>query len=62
MLAWSLVFFIFSLIAAFFGFSGIAAASAGMAEILFFVFLGLFLVSLILGLARRGDAQLNKRL
>jgi uncharacterized membrane protein YtjA (UPF0391 family) len=36
-----------------FGFTGIAAASAGMAKILFFVFLVLFIISLIFGLFRR---------
>ncbi len=53
MLSWALTFLIFSLVAAVFGFGGIAAASVGIAKILFFVFLGLFLLSL-LGV-RRGD-------
>ena len=62
MLSWALFFFIFSLVAAVFGFSGIAAASAGVAQILFYVFLGLFVVSLIMGLAGRGDRALNKNI
>jgi uncharacterized membrane protein YtjA (UPF0391 family) len=37
-----------------FGFLGIAVAAAGIAKILFFIFLVLFLVSLVGGLARRG--------
>ena len=49
MLYYSVVFFIVALIAAVFGFSGIAAASAGFAKILFCVFLVLFVVSLIAG-------------
>jgi len=53
MLSWALTFFIFSLIAALFGFGGIAVASASIAQILFYVFLGLFLLSLVTGLARR---------
>lgn len=60
MLRWALFFFIFSLIAAVFGFGGIAAASAGVAQILFFIFLVLFLVSLIIGLSHRGDKTVNK--
>jgi uncharacterized membrane protein YtjA (UPF0391 family) len=47
MLKWAVVFFIISLIAAAFGFTDIAAASAGMAKVLFTVFFVLFLVFLI---------------
>lgn len=50
MLRWSAIFLVISLIAAVFGFGGIAVAAAGMARILFFVFLVLFLISLISGL------------
>jgi uncharacterized membrane protein YtjA (UPF0391 family) len=53
MLYWALVFFVVALVAAFFGFGGIAAASAGIAKILFFIFLVLFVVSLIAGLVSR---------
>jgi uncharacterized membrane protein YtjA (UPF0391 family) len=49
MLRWSLIFFIVAIIAAIFGFTGIALASAQVAKILFFIFLVLFLVTLILG-------------
>lgn len=52
MLSWTLFFFVLALIAAVFGFGGIASAAAGIAEILFFVFLVLFLASLIFGFAR----------
>lgn len=54
MLSWALIFFVVAIIAAIFGFGGIATASAGVAQILFFLFLVLFVVSLIMGLARRG--------
>lgn len=47
MLRWAVVFFIVALIAAILGFSGIAVASAGIAKILFYIFLVLFLVSLL---------------
>src|ERR1700722_2639371 len=53
MLGWALGFFIVALIAAVFGFSGIALAAAGIAKILFFIFLVLFLVSLVGHLLRR---------
>lgn len=54
MLYWALVFFIVSIVAAVLGFGGIAATTAGIAQILFYIFLVLFLVSLITGLVRRG--------
>jgi uncharacterized membrane protein YtjA (UPF0391 family) len=54
MLSWALIFFVVAIIAAIFGFGGIATASAGIAQVLFFLFLVLFVVSLIMGLARRG--------
>ena len=47
MLHWSLVFLVVALIAALFGFSGLAETSAGIAKVLFGVFLVLFLVSYI---------------
>ncbi len=53
MLYWALAFFLVALIAALFGFTGIAIASAGIAKILFYLFLILFLVSLVMSLARR---------
>ena len=56
MLYWALVFLIVAIIAAVFGFGGIAVASAGIAKILFFVFLVLFIVSLLAGGFRRGPA------
>jgi uncharacterized membrane protein YtjA (UPF0391 family) len=53
MLRWAIAFFIIAIIAAIFGFGGIAVAAAGIAKILFFIFLVLFLVALLGGLARR---------
>lgn len=49
MLYWALVFLIIALIAAFFGFTGVYVASAGIAKVLFFVFLVLFIISLLGG-------------
>ncbi len=53
MLYYALVFLLVSIVAAIFGFGGIAIASAGIAKILFFVFIVLFLVSLITHVSRR---------
>jgi uncharacterized membrane protein YtjA (UPF0391 family) len=52
MLGWALTFLVIALIAAVFGFGGIAVASAGVAKLLFFVFLVLFAVSVIASLFR----------
>lgn len=53
MLRWALGFFIVALIAAVLGFTGIAIAAAGIAKILFFVFLVLFLFSIVTHLLKR---------
>ncbi|MDP2170049.1 MAG: DUF1328 domain-containing protein [Rhodocyclaceae bacterium] len=53
MLHYAIVFFVIALVAALFGFTGIAAGAVEIAKILFFVFLILFVVSLIMGLRRR---------
>ncbi|XZE33159.1 DUF1328 domain-containing protein [Pirellulaceae bacterium SH501] len=50
MLSWALSFLVLALIAAAFGFGGIAASAAGIAKILFFVFIVLFALSLIANL------------
>ncbi|BAK83449.1 DUF1328 domain-containing protein [Komagataeibacter medellinensis] len=50
MLKLALFFLIISLIAGVFGFSGISAASAGMAKILFFIAITIFVVVLLIGL------------
>ena len=54
MLHYALVFFVIALVAALFGFGGIAAGAAGIAKVLFFIFLVLFVVSLVAGGFRRG--------
>jgi len=53
MLGWALTFFVISIIAAVFGFTGIAGASAYIAKVLLVIFLILFVVSLVVGLSRR---------
>ena len=56
MLGWAIGFFLAALVAAVFGFGGIASAFTGIAIILFWVFLGLFVVSLVFGSLGRGHA------
>lgn len=62
MLSWAITFFIIALVAAVFGFGGIAAASAGVAQILFYLFIGLFLLSLVMHIARAGDRTIDRNL
>jgi len=50
MLKWALIFFIISIVAGLFGFTGVAAGSAAIAKLLFGIALILFLIFLILGL------------
>jgi uncharacterized membrane protein YtjA (UPF0391 family) len=53
MLGWTVTFLVIALVAAVFGFGGIAVAAAGIAKILFYIFLILFVASLLGGLIRR---------
>lgn len=53
MLNYALVFLVVALLAAVFGFTGIALAAAGIAKILFFIFLLFFVVTLIMHMGRR---------
>lgn len=50
MLRWAVIFFIIAIIAAVFGFGNIAGAATDIAKILFFVFLVIFLISLVMHL------------
>jgi uncharacterized membrane protein YtjA (UPF0391 family) len=56
MLYYALVFLAIALIAALLGFGGVAFAAAGIAKILFYLFLVLFVVSLVVHLLR-GSAR-----
>ncbi len=53
MLYWALMFLVVALVAAFFGFVGIASTATGIAQILFVVALVLFVVSLLANFMRR---------
>jgi len=57
MLRWALLFLVFALVAALFGFTTIAGEAVEFARVLFFVFLVLFILGAVLGF-RRGPADL----
>jgi uncharacterized membrane protein YtjA (UPF0391 family) len=49
-LRWAIIMLLVSLVAAVFGFTDLAAASADVAKVLFYIFLVIFLVLLVLGM------------
>jgi uncharacterized membrane protein YtjA (UPF0391 family) len=51
MLRWAVIFLVIALVAALFGFTGIASAAAGIAKFLFFLFLVICLVLFIAGMS-----------
>jgi uncharacterized membrane protein YtjA (UPF0391 family) len=51
MLKWALIFLVFGVVAALLGFTGVAGASIEIAKLLFFVFMVIFAVLFIGGLA-----------
>lgn len=53
MLRWAATFFVIAIIAGVLGFGGIAAGASEIARILFFVFLVVFVATLIMGMTRR---------
>ena len=59
MLSWAIAFFILALVAAFFGFGGIASSAAGIAKVLLVLFVIGFVVSLLLGW--RGGRGVSRR-
>lgn len=60
MLSWALTFFVLAIIAAILGFSTIAGAAAGIAKILFVVFLVLFVASFFFKAAGKADRMLDR--
>jgi uncharacterized membrane protein YtjA (UPF0391 family) len=57
MFAWAIAFFVIALVAAVFGFTGIAVSAAGMAKVIFIIALVLAAVSLVNGRRRRSDRR-----
>lgn len=56
MLYWAAVFFVVALVAGLLGFTGISVAMAEIAKLAFFLFLALFVVSLIVSAVTRGPS------
>ncbi|HVR83212.1 MAG TPA: DUF1328 domain-containing protein [Planctomycetota bacterium] len=52
MLSWALTFFLIAIVAAVFGFGGISSSAAGVAQVLFFIFLVAFVISLVVDFGR----------
>jgi uncharacterized membrane protein YtjA (UPF0391 family) len=46
---WAIIFFVISLVAGVFGFTGVASGARSIAKVLFFVALALFLIVLVFG-------------
>jgi uncharacterized membrane protein YtjA (UPF0391 family) len=53
MLRWALIFLLVAIVAGIFGFAGVMVAAAGIAKLLFYVFVVLFLVSLLMSVFNR---------
>lgn len=53
MLHYAIVFLVIALIAAVFGFGGIAASAVGIAKILFYVFVAMAVITFILSLLKK---------
>ena len=49
MLKWALIFFVISVVAGIFGFTGVASGARGIAKVLFFIALAIFLIVLVFG-------------
>jgi uncharacterized membrane protein YtjA (UPF0391 family) len=49
MIKWAIIFFVISLVAGFFGFTGVAAGSRTIAKVLFFIAVAIFLFVLVFG-------------
>ncbi len=54
MLRFAVLLFVVAIVAALFGFGGIASHAVGIAQILFFVFVILAVASFLIGLIQRG--------
>lgn len=54
MLYYAVIFLVIALVAALFGFGGIASGAVGIAKVLFAVFLVLAVLSFLFGTLRRG--------
>ena len=62
MLHWALMFLGVALVAAIFGFGGIASTATGIAQVLLVIAIIMFVVSLFAGFMRRNGARAGRRL
>jgi len=53
MLRWAVIFFLVAIVAGVLGFGGIAAGASEIARVLFYVFVVVFLITLVMGAMRR---------
>lgn len=49
MLKWAIIFFVISVIAGYFGFTGVASTTRTIAKVLFFIALAIFVIVLVFG-------------
>jgi uncharacterized membrane protein YtjA (UPF0391 family) len=54
MLNYAIVFLVIAIAAGLFGFGGIAAGAVEIAKVLFFIFLLMFVVTVVVGMRKRG--------
>jgi uncharacterized membrane protein YtjA (UPF0391 family) len=54
LLQWALIFLVVAIVAAFFGFGGVAGTAMGGAQLLFYAAIAIFVIMAIVGLLRRG--------
>ena len=57
LLKWAAIFFVIAMIAAAFGFTGVAEGATEIAKILFYIFLAIFVLCLIAGLVLAGKVK-----
>ena len=57
LLKWAAIFFLIAMVAAAFGFTGVAEGATEVAKILFYIFLAIFVVVLIAGLVVGGKLK-----
>ena len=60
MLRWAIVFLIITFIAGIFAFAGLVLAAVALAKLVFYLFLVLFLLTLIAGLLRKSSSSLRE--
>jgi len=60
MFRWAIVFLIITFIAGIFAFAGLVLAAVALAKLIFYLFLVLFLLTLIAGLLRKSSSSLRE--